>query len=215
LALADLFGPGVVLLEAPAAIVDPELYAEELAAVAGAVSSRRAEFGTARVLARRALARIGVAPAPLVAAEGRGPTWPSGSVGCIAHTHGHCAVVVGPRPPLRSIGIDVEVLRPLEPDVVDLVLTAPEKAWLMTQPAARRADLAMTFFCAKEAYYKCQHPLTRAFLEFGDVEVDLHPEDGTFDVRLLARPMPPETARLRGRFAFENGRVLCGVEVRA
>jgi 4'-phosphopantetheinyl transferase EntD len=212
--LPDLFGPDTACAEGAATRVDGELYPEELALIGGASAARHAEFGTARVCARKALSCIGVAPAPLIGHEGNGPVWPAGTVGSIAHTRGHCAVVVGRRPPLRSLGLDVELLRPLEPGVVDLVLTERERAWLEAQPAALRGDLAVTFFSAKEAYYKCQHPLTGVFLDFKDVEVDLRPGDGTFEARAVGVSLPADVARLGGRFVHEDGRVVCGVELR-
>src|SRR5579863_5919632 len=102
----DLFGPGAVLLEAAARLVDEaDLYPEESASVARAVDARRAEFGTSRVCARAALERLGVPRSAIAPREGAGPGWPRGAVGSISHTHGHCAVVVGASPPIRAIGL--------------------------------------------------------------------------------------------------------------
>jgi 4'-phosphopantetheinyl transferase EntD len=211
----DLFGPGTILVEAPARrVADEELFPEEIAHVAGAAEARRAELGTARVCAREALARIGMARGAIVPREGRGPEWPRGAVGSISHTRGHCAVVVGPSPPLRSIGLDVEVVRPLDPGVARLILTDRERAWLDGQPPAARVPLLVTLFCAKEAFYKCQHPITARFLEFDDVEVDLQVAVRAFDARVLEAQPGADAARATGRVAYEDGRVYCGVELR-
>jgi 4'-phosphopantetheinyl transferase EntD len=196
-------------------LADDELYPEEQAHIRGAVASRRAEFATARLCARRGLAALGVAPAPLVPAGDRAPTWPEGIVGSISHTRGYCAVVLGRSPPLRSIGLDVEVVRELEAGVVDLILTEHERSWLRS--AAREAsrsesEEALLFFGAKEAFYKCQYPLTHRFLEFHDVELDGPPRDGRFSVTVRKPDWPEVVARLEGRFAFDDDRVLCGVE---
>ena len=91
-----------------------------------------------------------------------------------------------------------------------MILTARERAWLATQPAGRQNDLALTVFCAKEAFYKCQYPVTGAFLEFSEVEVDLSADAGTFEARVLV-PTRPETSRLSGRVVYEGSRVACGV----
>jgi 4'-phosphopantetheinyl transferase EntD len=211
----DLFGPGTILVEAPARLVpDAELFAEEVAYVAGAAEARRAELGTARVCAREALARIGIPGGAIVPREGRGPVWPRGAVGSISHTHGHCAVVVGPSPPLRSIGLDVEVVRPLEPGVARMILGDRERAWLDAQPLEAREALLVSMFCAKEAFYKCQHPLTAKFLDFQDVEVDLRAAEGTFDARVVRAAPAADASRAAGRVAYEDGRVYCGVELR-
>jgi 4'-phosphopantetheinyl transferase EntD len=210
-----LFGPGTVLVEAAARLVsDSELYPAEIASVAGAVEGRRAEFGTARVCARAALARIGAARSPLVPREGAGPEWPRGTVGSISHTHGHCAVVVGASPPLRSIGLDVEVMRPLEAGVARMILTDRERAWFDGQPPESHETLLVTLFCAKEAFYKCQHPVTAEFLEFGDVEVELRVPEGAFEARVIAARAAAVVRKAAGRVAYEGGRVYCGVELR-
>jgi 4'-phosphopantetheinyl transferase EntD len=211
--LSTLFRPEIHVVEAPARLVDSELYPEELDYIRRAVPARPAEFGTARVCARSALAAMGFAPAPLVPRADRAPIWPPGVVGSISHTRSYCAVVVAPSPPLRSVGLDVESLSVLEPEVIALILTPRELGWLRTQPAHRRDDLAVTVFCAKEAFYKCQYPVTEMFLEFGDVEIDLRQDDGTFAVRVLEPAWPLGTTRLEGRMAYESGRVLCGVEL--
>jgi len=76
-----LFSPRVVTAEAVPALVDAQLHPDELAAVERAVPKRRAEFGTARLCARRALSSLGFEPAALLPHEGREPRWPPGAVG--------------------------------------------------------------------------------------------------------------------------------------
>jgi 4'-phosphopantetheinyl transferase EntD len=124
-------------------------------------------------------------------------------------------VVVGASPPLRSIGLDVEVVRPLEPGVAGMILTERERDWLGAQPPLAHEALLVTLFCAKEAFYKCQHPLTAKFLDFQDVEVDLRVADGTFDALVVRGTVPAGASRTAGRVAYEDGRVYCGVELRA
>ena len=210
-----LFGPGAVLVEAAARLVDDaDLHPEERANIAGAVETRRAEFGTSRVCARAALDRLGVPRSALVAREDAGPGWPPGAVGSISHTHGHCAVVVGASPPLRAIGLDVEVVRALDAGVARMVLTDRERVWLDAQPAQMRETLLVTLFCAKEAFYKCQHPVTAEFLEFEDVEVELRAPEGAFEARVIAARPAAVVRQAAGRVAYEGGRVYCGVELR-
>jgi 4'-phosphopantetheinyl transferase EntD len=216
--LESLFPHASFVAEAAPRLADDELLPEERAHIRGAVASRRAEFATARLCARRGLAAMGIAPVPLVPAQDRAPTWPDGVVGSITHTHGYCAVVLGRSPPLRSIGLDVEGLRELEEGVVDLILTERERAWLGSQGDARsRSSLeqALLVFSAKEAFYKCQYPLTHRYLDFHDVELDVPPRDGRFSVTVRKPDWPAVVARLEGRFAFGADRVFCGVELLA
>ena len=94
--LLELFSAGCVAEEAVPQLHDAELFPEERACLAKAVEKRRAEFGTARVCARRALAQLGFPPMPLVPNKDRSPVWPQGVVGSITHTRGYCAVIVAP-----------------------------------------------------------------------------------------------------------------------
>jgi 4'-phosphopantetheinyl transferase EntD len=199
-------------------LADDGLYPEEQAHIRGAVESRRAEFATTRLAARRGLAEMGIAPVPLVPAADRAPMWPDGVVGSIAHTRDYCAVVLGRRPPLRSIGLDAECVRELEDGVVDLILTQRERTWLRSHDRASSRSAvedALLFFSAKEAFYKCQYPVTQRLLGFHDVELDLPPQGGRFAVAVKKPDFPRVVARLEGRFAIEGGRVLCGVELLA
>jgi 4'-phosphopantetheinyl transferase EntD len=211
-AIRTLFGSAHFAAEAVPRLVDGELYPEEWEYIRGAGPKRRAEFGTARVCAREALAAMGVPPVALVPRDDRSPAWPPGVVGSITHTNGYCAVVVGRSPPLRSIGLDAEELRVLEPGVSNSILTPREQIWLSAQPRSSQGDLVLLFFSAKEAYFKCQHPITGSFLEFGDVEIEIAPSLGRYEAHVQKKPWPGALARLEGRFAYEGGRVLCGVE---
>lgn len=212
--IAHLFRGDAFTVEAQPELVDEQLFPEELMCIRNAVPKRRAEFGTARVCAREALAAMGVAPVAIVSQPGRPPLWPAGVVGCISHTNDYCAVVLDRSPPVLSIGLDVEVLRPIEPDVIKHFLTAGELSWLERQPRASQNDLALLFFSAKEAYYKCQYPITQIFLEFQDVEVTIF-SDGHFQARARNGRLPDSVAILEGRFTFQSGKVMCGIELLA
>ena len=157
---------------------------------------------------------MGIAPVSLVPAADRTPVWPEGVVASITHTRDYCAVAMGRCPPLRSVGIDVETIRELEDGVTRLILTERERAWIHSPGRAARylVEDSLLVFSAKEAFYKCQFPLTQRLLEFRDVEIDVPPRDGRFSVTVLKRDWPKDLARMDGRFAFDSGRVLCGVE---
>jgi 4'-phosphopantetheinyl transferase EntD len=210
--IGSLFDPRAVTLEATPAIVDDQLYPEELAAISRAVPKRRAEFGTARVCARRALAGLGIEAQSLAPNPDRSPRWPADVVGSISHTARYCAVVVARPSVLRSVGLDVEVDRELEPGIIEMICTERERRAL-----ADPARDAIVYFSAKEAFYKCQYPLTRSFLGFQEVELDVDYASGTFQVRLLRKlqPAPPAFDHIQGRFLREHGLVLSGFEMLA
>jgi 4'-phosphopantetheinyl transferase EntD len=204
--LAQLFTESCVVEEAVPRLYDAELFPEERASLANSVEKRRAEFGTARVCARRALGRLGFEPMPLVPKKDRSPVWPAGVVGSITHTRGYCAVVVAPDSALISLGVDAEQDKVLTPDLIEMICTPRERVQL-------RGHDAVVYFAAKEAFYKCQYPLTQQFLGFQDVELELDLSSGTFSARIIKPELdkPQWLAQLRGRFLREHGLVLCAM----
>jgi 4'-phosphopantetheinyl transferase EntD len=210
-AIAPLFGPLCVTEEAVPRLVDDELFPEERSHIARAVDKRRAEFGTARVCARRALARLGFEPEPLVPSEDRAPRWPAGIVGSITHTKGYCSVVVARAEHCRSVGLDAEQDVPLAEGLIEKICTPAERAFLRE----RAAGDAIVYFAAKEAYYKCQYPLTKSYLDFQDVELEVDFERATFRGRVIKPTMlkPAWLDRLEGSFLRQRGLVLCGLSL--
>jgi 4'-phosphopantetheinyl transferase EntD len=210
--IAALFDAPVAVVHGAPAIVAGDLFPEEREHVRRAVPKRQAEFGTARVCARIALAELGYAAQALHPWPDRSPRWPEGAVGTITHCDDFCAVVVARAGEARGLGLDAEPDAPLEAALVPLICTPRELAWLDTRPPADRGHLAKIVFCAKEAFYKCQYPTTRAYLDFLDVAIDLQPGPRRFSVRIVGREVPH--ARLaedaRGRFDVADGRVLAG-----
>jgi len=211
--IAPLFSADAITVEGKVSLVDDQILPEEWAYIQGASPKRRAEFGTGRVYARRALAALGVAPAPLLPGIDRAPLWPTGIIGSVTHTSGYCAVVARRSPPCQSVGLDAEELRPVDEATVHLVSTATERRWLNSQPHRARATLALLLFSAKEAYYKLEYRITGRILDFQDVEVDIRLAAGSFEARTAAEGVPPDLARVTGRFRYAAGKVLCGVEL--
>ena len=133
---------------------------------------------------------------------------------------------------VAGVGLDVEQDEELRPELERMICTPPERAWLDSQPSARRGQLGKLFFSAKEAFYKAQYPLTRAYLDFRDVDLHLDLPGGTFAVARIGRAQRardqnvvaietaqeagdggagevwrgPRADRLDGRFARRDGR---------
>lgn len=166
--LAALYPDGVVAAELQIPGDVSLLYPEEAAAVAKAIPQRRGEFAAGRLCARRALAALGLGDRPIPAGADRAPVWPAGVVGSITHTSGFTAAVVAARPRFASLGLDVEGEENLKRELWPRICTAPELTWLETVPDTSRAVAATLVFSAKEAFYKCQYPLTGMRLGFED-----------------------------------------------
>jgi 4'-phosphopantetheinyl transferase EntD len=193
------------------------LFPEEAASVARAVEKRRWEFCAGRHCARRALAELGGATAAIVAAADRAPVWPDGFTGSITHTgadkHGYAAAVVARTSAVRSLGLDAELAEPLDPELQTRVLTPTEQAFVSTLEPGQRGLVATLFFSAKEAFYKCQYPVTQRFLGFHDVEVEFELERNCFRARLRSAPETHEASLLVGRFLMAERLIVTGVEL--
>jgi 4'-phosphopantetheinyl transferase EntD len=144
------------------------------------------------------------------------PNWPAGYVGSLTHTTGFSAAVVGLEKDLPSVGIDCEVIAAVNDEVWPSICTPAELERLeRLEPSQRRAHAAL-LFAAKEAFYKFQYPLTRAWVGFEDVVIQPGPllsGSGSFDV-LPQKALPPgvESVRtLSGRFLILEGWVVTGV----
>jgi len=211
-AIAPLFDTACITEEAAPHLVDDELFEDELAHIAQSVPKRRAEFGTARVCARRALLRLGHPAMSLVPHKDRAPRWPAGVVGSIAHTKDYCGVVVAHADRMLSVGLDVETDKPLGADIAKRICTPRELAHL----GARVERDAVVYFSIKEALYKCLYPLTQTYMDFMDAELDVDFEAGVYRARVF-KPLPVQGAwftQLGGAFLRTRGIVMSGMYVR-
>ncbi|MFG2877693.1 4'-phosphopantetheinyl transferase [Streptomyces sp. NPDC048337] len=192
----------------------------EAALVAGAVEGRRREFTVVRSCARAALARLGVAPAPLLPGPGGAPRWPAGIVGSMTHCRGYRGAAVARAAELRSIGCDAEPNGPLpRPGMLDMIALPGERAWVralgLREPSVHWDRL---LFSAKESVYKAWYPLTGRWLDFEEAVVTLDPRAGTFRAELLV-PGPEVDGReltgFDGRWTADRGLLLTAVVVAA
>jgi len=220
--IETLFEAPVLTLSATPEMWSGTLLPEEEACLSPrAIAKRRREFTAGRVCARAALLRLGVRDFPLLAAADRSPVWPPGIVGSLSHCGDYCGVAVARRDRVAGLGLDVERARPLEGRVLSIVCSPAEIRRLGSLPGPPAGLWAMIVFSAKESAYKCYHPLTKTFLDFHDVEIDLAPEAGTFTARILkTRAAPGAAARpdirsLHGRFARNDAYVFAGVTLAA
>lgn len=204
----------------------PAPHPDEAAQVARAVGKRKLEFAAGRHCARLAFRKIvgqptGGADGELVLLNDadRAPRWPDGFVGSLTHTgvapDGYCAVVLGRSSQLLTVGLDAEEAEPLEDALWSFVLTESERHALLAHPENRRGLLAKVMFSAKECFYKAQYPITRRFLGFREVQIDLFPELERFEAHLLApaadSEIPEALYHCEGRFILDGAFILTGI----
>ncbi|MFC0004729.1 4'-phosphopantetheinyl transferase family protein [Micromonospora siamensis] len=172
-----------------------------------AVHSRRRDFTAGRVCARRAMAALGVPPAPVPSAADRSPVWPPGVVGTITHTRGYCAAAAARSAEVRSVGMDAERHKELTPEVRRVICRPEEEEHFTRLPAG--SSWPVVVFSAKETVYKVWHPIVRGWLDFLDATVELDPAEGTFTARIApARVAAAAAVRapsvVTGRFVVEG-----------
>ncbi|MFC0507899.1 4'-phosphopantetheinyl transferase family protein [Micromonospora costi] len=209
--MRDLLPPEVSVAVAGPDDWTGRLLAEELACLSErAVEGRRRDFTAGRVCARRAMAALGLPPAAVPSAADRAPVWPAGVVGTITHTRGYCAAAAARRADVRSVGMDAEQHRELNPGVRRLICLPEEDDRIARLPAG--VSWPAVLFSVKETVYKVWHPVVGTWLDFADALVDLDPDAGTFTARVAparvdAAPVPDPPRTVRGRFVVTDGLV--------
>ena len=134
---------------------------------------RLADFSTGRYCAIKALEQLGIQDAIIPIGEDRAPIWPEGIVGSISHCDSLAGAIVAKSSDHSSLGLDIEEIGRVTPDLWDLVFTENEKTYLYGLSDEDTLIQSTAIFSIKEAFYKFQHPLTKTFLDFLEVEVTL------------------------------------------
>jgi 4'-phosphopantetheinyl transferase EntD len=218
--LGDLFPPGVAVAELRRPGDVAQLYPAEAATLKGSVPKRAAEFAAGRLCARRALAEFGIHDFALRVGDNREPLWPPRMVGSITHTADLCVAVVAAEGELAAVGLDSEVVGQVPEEIWPTICVSAELAWLESLPDAERTVGVTLLFSAKEAFYKCQYPLVREWLDFHDLQVEpltWGAARGELSVRATRRIVLEDRAALPviGRYAFHEEYVSVGIALRA
>jgi 4'-phosphopantetheinyl transferase EntD len=214
--VSGLFPSGVIAAELTEPAPRELLTSAELQLMAHCAEKRIQDFAAGRACAHRALRELGILDFSLLAGEHREPVWPASIVGSITHTYGYGAAVVARQRDLRSVGLDCEVIDSVDEELWSRICTPTEIERLAQLPPAERGRQAALIFAAKEAFYKCQFPLTRAWVGFEDVVIE--PLDWpvvTGSLRIVPQKRLPLEAgvvdHLVSRFQFRGPWVITAV----
>lgn len=211
--IADLFTGTPVATHETRGDIAVTLHPAEAAAIAAAVPARRREFGTVRSCARTAASKLGISLGPLIPGFDRAPQWPAGVTGSLTHCADYRAAAVACDHTIRSVGIDAELLAPL-PDraIEDIVLTPHDHRYSHQDDHPDLAEWATVVFSAKEALFKTWWPLTGQWLDFSQVDIDLHTD--TFTAHIRSHPAALSrfgASTACGRWAVGDGLILTAV----
>jgi len=207
----DLFPEASFALVSEAGdVVLSELFAEEFALVARAVPKRQHEFAAGRMLARRAMSSLGVAPAAILRDVHGAPVWCEGYIGSITHSQGIAAAVAASRQVARGVGLDMECrTRPFPWQALNIVAAPREQAWLYGLPAHWRETAAYCVFSAKESIIKCLYSAGLPLLYFTQVTVQIDLAQGYFEICELPG-IPALNVDMQGRLGWNENYVFTG-----
>jgi 4'-phosphopantetheinyl transferase EntD len=172
------------------------------------VPGRKAEFAAGRGAARAAIAQLGLTAAGLSMAADRQPIWPANIVGSISHADGLACAVATRSNRLRALGIDLEPDRALEPELWPAVCSEQELMDLALECPRERGRRVLRLFCAKEALFKLQYPLTRLVPEFSEVTVEFNSQAAGFGANSRIPQLADLLPLARGRFVRAEGFLL-------
>jgi len=218
--LTRLFPAGVVGAELRIAGDPTLLLSGEARNLGRAVPERIREFAAGRLCARRALAEFGFPDAPLRMNSDRRPRWPAPVVGSITHAPGMCGAAVAKERQFRAIGLDMEIVGRVSPEIWPTICSPEETVWLAGLREPEQSRCAALIFSAKEAFYKCQYGVTRQWLEFDDVALD-PPSAGASAGCFALRPrrkialLEHDTTPIMGRYEFHGSLVVTGMVLEA
>ena len=165
----------------------------------GYSEKRLIDFSTGRYCAMQALEQIGIENVIIPTGKDRAPIWPEGIVGSISHCDSLTGAIVAKSSDTISLGLDIEEIGRVTPDLWDLVFTENEKNYLFRLSDEDILVQSTAIFSIKEAFYKFQHPLTKTFLDFLDVEVVL---PGLNQVKVLVETIEPSSIIRRNKVMY-------------
>ena len=203
--LPDTVAVAVAGIEDP-----PRPCPEETILVRSAGIQRRREFAAGRACAHAALQMLGRDGEPIGRGRRGEPLWPPGVVGSISHAGGLAAAAAARVGDAWAIGLDIESRDPpLSPADERFVLAGAAASTLGGgdhRLAPYRAKIA---FSAKETVFKCLYPHTGWLLEFGDVDLSLDLDHGTYVATVDARfgGAAPAGGALAGRLAVTQDHI--------
>lgn len=156
-------------------MAQPDVYPSEAVHIVRARAARQREFAAGRRAVRLAMQDAGLPDVAIPATLDRAPIWPTGIAGTISHAQTLCVAAVSVR--AESIGIDLEEASPLEAHLLPDICSQAE---LLRIAGPDQGVLAKLIFCAKEAAYKAQYPLTTTLFGFDHFDVTLNVQECTF-----------------------------------
>jgi 4'-phosphopantetheinyl transferase EntD len=185
-ALFDIDIPADIVLKSGAIQTQrASMFKVEETHIAGSVEKRKREFRAGRSLAREALEELGIGPCAIPVGPNREPIWPAMITGSVSHCSSLGVVALGLRNAYESIGVDIELNKPLPQDIPELIFTNHERNSLPGSPGVQNLDTLT--FSAKETVFKCLFPILGFYFDFKEVSLGFDTAGKKFTAHLPAR----------------------------
>ena len=165
-----------------------DLHPIEKSYIIKANHKRTQEFITGRFCAKKVLAELGVKVNVIPRDEHRAPVWPENVTGSISHSGRLCASIVAFKNDYLGIGLDIEQKKILKPAMAEYICNEDELKYIEEK---NNPYLAVLFFSAKEALYKCLVQATEFQLGFKDVSINIASKD-SFSIEFHNHPIDPK-----------------------
>ena len=198
--LSTILPEGARVVTATEALAQEGLLPDEAQFTGSMVPKRLKEFTRGRCAARAALRDLGHEAGPILVGPSREPVWPEGIVGSISHCDEIYAAAVADSASTRSLGIDIEEATPLDDDVLHLVCTPEEIAWLSGPDAAEVSWAGKAIFSAKESLFKCWFPVEGTYLDFLEATLAIDLRGRRWTGRILREPQRGFPVTISGQF---------------
>ncbi|WP_157677790.1 4'-phosphopantetheinyl transferase family protein [Marinobacter sp. es.042] len=184
----------------------PSIFLIEEAYISNAIEKRKSEFRTGRYLARQALMELGISSCPIPPGKNREPLWPNGTSGSISHCDSLIVAVAASNLHYRSIGVDVELNKPLPIDVAELILSSEEAENNHCVNGVKHLETLI--FSAKESVFKCIFPMAGVYFDFHEVALQFDQLDRFFTALLPLRIAEKVGFReVIGQYTIDNSHI--------
>lgn len=173
-----------------------------------AVPGRQLQFQAGRYCAREALRALGETGVDVPRAASGAPVWPAGITGSITHTDEFASAAVARVSDARALGIDTERVVSAERAAgISRVVATPEELANVRAAGYGWCEALTLVFSAKEATFKCLHPLVGRLFGFHTVRiVEVDRRARAFEAVLVTSlgQAYPSGTRLKGRFEIDD-----------
>ena len=197
--LIGLFPQQVITVSATPEMWTSPVLPEEEALICRAADKRQREFRAGRHCARAALAKLGQPGQAILRDQRRAPVWPQGYLGSISHCRDYCLAACCAAESIQGLGVDVEPLAPLKPELAGYIQSEAESRFMQEHPELPDRLI----FSAKESLYKCFYPLVKQYFGFHAVEIELATDNRQFNFT----PTDEAPSELVQAFSFHGGYV--------